>query len=139
MPRAAAAFVLDSRIRAEREAEFRKRNAAWFLERLPTGSGFGRVTVCDGGVAGFLRLPIKLPRGMASFGDPARALRLGVAPTYPTSIGALGQIAGRLVESKGRWPGAEALVRQLVTLPTHSQLKAREREELVPMLKGTRN
>ena len=139
MPRVAATCALDSRKSAEREAELRKRNAEWFFDRLPNDGGLRRVAVCDGGVAGYLRLPIKLPRGMASFGDPAGALRLGVAPSYPTTIGELGQVAGRLSGTDGPWPGAAALVRELVTLPTHSQLTMREREELVPMLKEIRN
>jgi hypothetical protein len=103
---------------------------------MAPNSGLGRISVCNGGVAGFLRLPIRLPRGMASLEDPSRALRLGVAPSYPASIGELGQIASRLTGAERRWPGANALARELVTLPTHSRLTVREREELVPMLKG---
>jgi len=47
----------------------------------------------------------------------------------------LPQVRHRLVRA-GRWPGAEELVRQLVTLPTHSLVSAADREDLLRLLEG---
>ena len=54
-------------------------------------------------------------KGMASFLNAQRALHLGITPSYPMSLAALPQLAGRLVAPEGEWPGAQTLVRELVT------------------------
>ena len=63
--------------------------------------------------------------------SPTRALALGVAPSYPS---ALADLAPRLTGPERRWPGADELARDLVTLPTHSRLTGAERDEIVRML-----
>ena len=68
------------------------------------------------------------------FAEPLRARRLGVAPGYPTTLAALGAVRERLTRPHGRWPGAEELVRGLVTLPTHSLVSAAERDEMLRLL-----
>ena len=89
-----------------------------------------------GGVAGYLRFPIRLAGGMAAIASMARAQALGLARAYPTTIAALGAIRGRMVEAdRGRvWSGAEEVVRELVTAPTHSFVTAPDRAELLRLL-----
>src|SRR5690242_11455191 len=82
----------------------------------------GSVAPPAGGTPGYLRLPLRLPRGLAGLADPALARRLGVARGYPGTLAELPEVATRLVR-RARWPGAEELVRELVTLPTHSLLR----------------
>ena len=66
----------------------------------------------------------------------AVATRLGAARSYPSSLGALAAVRARLVGPARRWPGAEELVRDLVTLPTHSLLSERDLEALTKSVTG---
>ena len=86
------------------------------------------------GTPGFLRLPLRLSRGVAGFVDAKLALRLGVMPGYPATLVALAPVRERLARPAGRWPGAEDLVRQLVTLPTHSWVSTADREKILRLL-----
>jgi len=40
-------------------------------------------------------------------------------------------VGPRLAEPAGRWPGAETLARELVTLPTHGGVSDRDRERIL--------
>jgi hypothetical protein len=55
---------------------------------------------------------------------------VGVAAGYPSTLAALAPVRQRLVRA-GRWPGADELVRDLVTLPTHSWVSAADRVQLL--------
>ncbi len=134
--RAAAALLRHAREGSRGEAAARRANAAALLARLPVGRGARAVRVPASAEAGWLRLPLRLPRGMDGLASPARARRLGVAASYPTTLAALPQLRPLLAGPETRWPGAEALVRELVTLPTHSRVTAAEREEILAMLPG---
>ena len=128
MTRAAAAMVLHSRDEALREAAERRENARRYLERLHVGAS-RLVTPPAGAEPGYLRLPLRLTHGMASF--PSAPLSLGVGTTYPTTLEALPPLRTSLRGTTDRCPGAEELVRTLVTLPTHSRLTDGERERVV--------
>jgi len=54
-----------------------------------------------------------------------------VGKGYPTTLGVLPAVRERLVGPETRWPGAEALVREIVTLPTHSRLNRDDKTRLV--------
>lgn len=132
--RAAAALLRHAREGSRGEAAARRENAAALLARLPAAGGARAVRVPAGGEAGWLRLPVRVPGGMDGLASHARARRLGVAASYPTTLAALPQLRPLLAGPETRWPGAEALVRELVTLPTHSRVTAAEREEILAML-----
>jgi len=135
--RAAAALLRHAREGSRVEAAARRTNAAALLARLPAlpaGGGARAVRVPAGAEAGWLRLPLRLPRGLDGLASPARARRLGVAASYPTTLAALPRLRPLLVGPETRWPGAEALVRELVTLPTHSRVTAAERDEILALL-----
>lgn len=134
--RAAAALLRHAREGSRREAAARRANAAELLARLPAGGAARTVRVPEPGEAGWLRLPLRLPRGMDGLASPARARRLGVAGSYPTTLAALPQLRPLLTGPEERWPGAETLVRELVTLPTHSRVTAAEREEILALLRS---
>ena len=134
LTRAAAAMVLKSRSAALREAERRRLNAAAFLADLRSSPHIGTVDVNEGGQAGYLRLPLRLSSGLSSLPDPARAIRLGLAPSYPTTLAEVQEVKALMSESEGRWPGGEELSRDLVTLPSHSRLKGRERAQVLRLL-----
>jgi len=133
MSRTAAALLERTLPLATREAEARRANAAALLGQLGSRSGARVITPLSGGTPGFLRLPLRLVRGLDALADRAVARRVGVAAGYPSTLAALLQVRQRLVRP-GRWPGAEDLVRQLVTLPTHSLVSAADREGLLRLL-----
>ena len=133
MSRTAAALLERMLPAATQEAEQRRANAAELLARLDSHPDVRTIMPVAGGSPGFLRLPLLLARGLGGFADAGLARRVGVARGYPTTLAALAPVAQRLVQ-KGHWPGAEQLVRELVTLPTHSWVSEADREGLVRLL-----
>lgn len=129
----AAAVLLRTYPAAAREARLRCGVAADWLARLPRCAPLVQPIVGAAG-AGYLRLPVLLARGFAGFRDPDLALRLGLAPGYPTTLAGLEPVRARLFGSATHWPGAEELTRRLVTLPTHSRLTVRDRDALLDAL-----
>lgn len=134
MTRAAAVLLESTRALAAREASTRRANAAFLLERLLSPRGVRPIGAPAGSVPGYLRLPLRMRRGLAGFGSAAEARRLGIMRSYPATLATLAPVRERLLPFTNRWPGAEELVRQLVTLPTHSLLGAGEREALARLL-----
>jgi dTDP-4-amino-4,6-dideoxygalactose transaminase len=94
------------------------------------------ISIPRGGTAGFLRLPLLLPEGMATFESQHRARTLGIAPTYPTILPRLPQLTRHRVDSSTEFPGATALVAQLITLPTHSLVSPGDVDEIVRLLRA---
>jgi dTDP-4-amino-4,6-dideoxygalactose transaminase len=133
MPRVAAAAVLRATAPSRKEAERRRENAAWFLERIPRSEEVRLIRALENATPGYLRLPLRISGGMSGFGQPSRALELGIAPSYPRT---LVELAPSLTGPERRWPGAEQLACDLVTLPTHSRLTPVERDEIVRVLHG---
>jgi dTDP-4-amino-4,6-dideoxygalactose transaminase len=134
--RAAACLLERTLPLAAREASIRRANAEALLASLPAGVRVLSVTAPRDGTPGWLRLPLRLSRGMAGFSEARLALRCGVTPGYPTTLAELAPVRERMTRVRGRWPGAEDLARQLVTLPTHSLVSAGERGALVRLLEG---
>jgi dTDP-4-amino-4,6-dideoxygalactose transaminase len=131
MPRAASAAVLRALGPSRDEAERRRENARWLLDRIPESDRVRSIRPAKGSTPGYLRLPIRLFGGIMGMEESARALTLGIAQSYPRS---LVELAPRLTGPEHRWPGSAELVRDLVTLPTHSRLTPVERDEIVRML-----
>lgn len=122
MTRAAAAALLESAGAAVSEAAHRRSAASRILRDLETIDGAQAVDVPVDGVAGYLRFPLRLSRGMQSFDDTPEALAAGISPGYPRLLSDLPPIARTIEGVEKRWPGAAALVRELVTLPVHSRV-----------------
>jgi dTDP-4-amino-4,6-dideoxygalactose transaminase len=141
MPRAAADLLQRTRELAERESSVRRENGAVLLGRI-TGDAIaaaGRVRpirVPADGAAGYLRFPLRLARGLAGASDVRTARRLGLARGYPTSLAALEAVRERMtpLAPGARWSGADEIVRQLVTLPTHSFVTPRDRDALLRLI-----
>lgn len=133
---AVAALVLETEEAAGHEVERRRANAARLdalLDGLPRCHRFGAP---DGAVPGWLRYPVRLAAGTADV-LRRRGRRLGVAAAYPDTLAHLPALAQRLTSGRRVWPGAEALVRELVTLPTHSRLRQAELIEVVRLVEDT--
>jgi perosamine synthetase len=136
LSRAAAAALLASREASEREAEVRKATAKELLAAIADNPRLAAISTDRDATPGYLRLPLRVPGGMAAFASRSRAVALGIAPSYPSSLADLPQVVGRREGPERGWPGAQALVRELVTLPTHSRLRSRELTEIASMLRS---
>lgn len=138
MPPSAVALALESWSRAEAAVPLRQGIAESYDEGLRGAGSPERVRSPEGGVGGFIRFPILLPSGMDSFDDPRLARTLGAEASYPTPLPALPLMKGLHASGNAtqalRWPGAEALSKVLVTLPTHPQTRQAERERLMEQL-----
>ena len=136
MRRSAATLLLDTRTAALHESERRRASGEWLTHALPYGQGIQRVRPPDGGVPGWLRYPICLETGRVGAGEDDAARRAGLAPGYPCILPALPAVAAQLAEGSRRlqWPGAESLVRRLVTLPTHSLLQTADYDRIVEIV-----
>lgn len=135
MSRSCASLLEGSFAAAGEEAARRRGIAASLIRQIPRGIHLRPLRAAPGGTPGYLRLPLRLSRGMAGFRSPRRAMRLGVMPSYPRLLPELPQLRHR---SEGgddeRWPGGATLVRELVTLPSHSLLTSTEHTELLDLL-----
>lgn len=134
LARASASVLELTRVRADDEARARRDNAAALLERLVDAPGVSTIRPDVACTPGYLRLPLRLAGGMARLADPARALRLGIAPSYPRPLCDLHELAPLLVDGGRRCPGAASLARELVTLPTHSRVTPADRAEIVRLV-----
>jgi dTDP-4-amino-4,6-dideoxygalactose transaminase len=134
MPASAAALLLDSHEAAAQEAAIRRVAASTYRLRLER-AGIRCVSVPAGGEAGYVRFPLVLAGGIERFRDPARALTLGAAPSYPAALPTLAAMAPLTADGEtGVWPGATRLAAELVTLPTHRLVTEDERGELLELL-----
>jgi perosamine synthetase len=125
----AARAALASEGAADLEARERRRRAAWLRTRVPSAWS---VRPPPHAVAGWLRLPVRIPGGGERLTPAAR--RLGVARAYPEPLTRLPQVRAALVDPGGSWPGAERLASDLVTLPTHSLLRRGDAEGILRAL-----
>jgi dTDP-4-amino-4,6-dideoxygalactose transaminase len=133
MATAAAAAAISNEAAACREAADRRANAEVLLEaiRQTAAATFG---VLEGWDAGYIRLPVLLPTASPQL--PQEAFVLGAARSYPTTLADLPELARSVVAVENAFPGATRLVRELVTLPTHSLLKNAERHRLAQLIKN---
>lgn len=132
-PRAMAATVsailLGSDKPARRDGGTRRAIGRWYEERL---AGWPLITYGPTASPGYLRFPLRVPveerDRILSLGLP-----LGVVATYPTTLADLPAVRQRRVESRPL-PGAETLVRELVTLPTYGLVDEDERHRVIRLL-----
>jgi dTDP-4-amino-4,6-dideoxygalactose transaminase len=142
LPRLAAGLLERSVTLCDLEGEVRRANAALLLAGIAAVSTrggrppIGLVSPPPNATAGYLRFPARLARGLDGFAHAGRAQQLGAAGSYPSTLAALPAVRDRMTaaDATRRWPGAEALVRELVTLPTHSQVTPAEQSELLRLM-----
>ena len=130
LSRASAGLLVRGFVAAQREAVVRRHRAQGLLEAVARCAGAHAIEPPAEAAPGYLRLPLRVPGGLGGLAHPAVATRLGATRSYPSSLGALAPVCARLVGQTRRWPGAEDLVRELITLPTHSLLSVWDLETL---------
>jgi len=136
MTRAASACLASTRSATAREAAIRRATAATLIVAIGAGLSVRPVRLLPGATPGYLRLPLRLVHGLAGFPHPVAALRLGLAPSYPSVLAAIPQVRPLVDDRTPCWPGAEELVHTLWTAPTHSQLTDDERVRLAAALQA---
>lgn len=146
MARASVRLLERSLVAAEHETVMRRSNAGELaaalaglaVERVPAHPH--PVRPVPEGKPGYLRFPVRIAQGWRGFADPSRARRSGIAPAYPATLAELPAVRERLTCASGArgWPGAETLVREIVTLPTHSLVTNGDREEMLDVLRAVR-
>jgi hypothetical protein len=132
----AAACVVANRGAAVVEGETRRIAAAAILDAVGSGSRVRAVRPIPGATPGYLRLPLRLADGLGGFERPMEAIRLGLAPSYPSVLPALPEVRPWVDDATSRWPGAEELVRTLYTAPTHSLVTKGEQAKLIRLLEA---
>jgi perosamine synthetase len=130
-PAATVARLVEDALRAEPTARaMRQRRQATYREALDTVSGVTLVRRPAGGVDGALREPVLAdPHRMAPLAP------LGVGRGYPRTLADYPELAGSLAAPSHRFPGAQQLVAQLHTLPTHPLLSDAVQARLIARLR----
>jgi dTDP-4-amino-4,6-dideoxygalactose transaminase len=64
------------------------------------------------------------------------ARTLGIAAAYPAPLARLPALRERLRAPQARWPGAEELAQDLITLPTHDGVTMSDQERILAWLKS---
>jgi perosamine synthetase len=129
-PALAVPLVLATRAAADEEALVRRRVAAELIEGL-RASRATPVVAPEGSEPGYLRLPLRAHGALADVRARERARRLGIMPSYPAPLASLAAVRPRLQSGGDVWPGADELVRTLLTVPTHSHVTPAEVERIV--------
>lgn len=134
--RSSAALLLANDEVSLREVLHRRSNAEQYTRWL--GQTGTKITAVSGArldvSSGALRYPLRVKGGWGAVQATAAPL-LGAAPTYPTTLHDLPALKPWLDSGSQSVPGARLLVRELVTLPTHSQTTEQERQRLVELLR----
>ncbi|HEY8468178.1 MAG TPA: DegT/DnrJ/EryC1/StrS family aminotransferase [Longimicrobiales bacterium] len=138
MTRAAAALLRASKDAADREAGRRRANAELFRARLEGIAGIRVPAAPPQATPGYLRFPVLVRGGIGALGPSGLVRRFGIEAGYPRPLSELGPVRARLAFDPGRLPGAEALARELVTLPTSSLVSEAEKHTLVHILQRSR-
>ncbi len=129
------AVLLDTAPAVAREIALRKTHASFYLRSLTDAPGSTLISVPAGGEAGYLRFPLRVTGQLAGLGAGAAGRRLGIAASYPAVLDSIPQLKSRL-KFRAPAPGAEQLVRELVTLPTHSLLQDEDLAGIVNLIRG---
>jgi dTDP-4-amino-4,6-dideoxygalactose transaminase len=135
MPRAAAAAVLNSHQASLLEAKLRKENANRILASVG-GEAIHAIRPDGDSSPGYLRLPLRLTNGMKRFKSKKRAQALGISSGYPQTLTSLPALEPLMRGATPIMHGAERLVRELITVPTHSRLSELDIGEIVDTLRS---
>ncbi len=122
----AAAVAVATRAASAREAAHRRVTGAGWLTRLAPVPEVGTpgATLGEGCAAGWLRLPVLVPEGVARRLRSPAARRLGIMPGYPAALQDLEGFP--VVAALPADATSRDLPARLFTLPTHSRVTERD-------------
>jgi dTDP-4-amino-4,6-dideoxygalactose transaminase len=130
-----AALLLASEPAAAAEVLHRRRNAREYTQALSEGKKSVKSILGArmGDESGALRFPVLVTGGWSSVRH-TYAPRLGAAGGYPTTLREIAALGPLLTNGAAHFKDSETIVRELVTLPTHSQTASDERQRLVKIV-----
>ncbi len=85
---------------------------------------------------GYLRLALLTKQRERAQLLNGTAARLGIMPGYPLPLSQLPGFDARVVNAAERFPGAEKLARDLITLPTHALLSRKDQADIEAWLRS---
>jgi perosamine synthetase len=135
MTRASAALLLETEGSATAEVLQRRRNAQRYTELL-RDAGIDEDAITGALLdddSGALRFPFRVKDAAATLRRTA-AGRLGAARGYPLPLRELPALRAHIQNEVTPLKGAEMLAREVITLPTHSQVDPRDIHRLVSLL-----
>ncbi len=131
LPAALAAVVLRVWELALEEAEVRSRNTGRWLEALEGIADVHPISVSSRVQPGRLRFPIRARGRALTALRSAEARRHGVMPGYPST---LAQLPRPILNAEASFGGADTLVTECLTLPTHRMVDSRDIAAVARML-----
>jgi len=120
----------------DEEREHRRRVARRLRSAVQPLDAIRAIRAPGDSEAGYLRFPILAEEEAARRLRGRRAESLGVMPGYPKILERLPALQRRCRNRSTARPGAESLVRQLFTLPTHSRLTSSDLSGLESLLRA---
>lgn len=130
-----AALLPGTLVAAREEGAARRRMAAVWRQRIPVHLRPGLIEVLDDAEPGYIRFPMRVNAASAGSVLRGESRRLGIAQTYPRTLGSLEAVIPRLV-GRPATPGAHLLSQQLITLPTHSLLTEADVRRILDRCEG---
>ncbi|HEX6693870.1 MAG TPA: DegT/DnrJ/EryC1/StrS family aminotransferase [Longimicrobiales bacterium] len=118
---ASAALVMQTAQSAVLESRHRRERAHALMEFITGFEDILTIPVLQDTEPGYLRLPVRVPSESYRRTLLLRGAALGVAQTYPAKLNSLHVLHGRASNAAQHFRGAECLVAELITLPTHSR------------------
>jgi hypothetical protein len=81
---------------------------------------------------------VVVPESRLAFARSPASRRLGIMPTYPTTLADLPEFGDQRLQPEAAVDGARQLVLRLVTLPTHSGLSGADLDALEQWVREVR-
>jgi dTDP-4-amino-4,6-dideoxygalactose transaminase len=124
--RAAARIIDNLWLSAHHDSLIRRVHATALLKRARASQQWRSIDVLPDANPGWLRLPLWPIGRQREVVLSWKAKRLGVMAGYPLPLSQLPGFRDRCTNASDRFPGAEFLASQLITLPTHRLLSRRD-------------
>lgn len=117
------------------ESEVRRRTAGYYHTLLDGSGPLGVPQVPGSSVAGYLRFPVLGSSWARALLQAPECERLGVGRGYPGTLADLAGFHSRFRGFQSSFPGADQVVEELLTLPTHQYLAATELAHLSALVR----
>ncbi len=139
MGRAAAALGAAAIERVDDVIQAQRERAARYLDRLRPLRGLTVPTVRPGAEPVWLRFPILVehPEMRRELLSRLTAQGLGATGSYPAALSCLDELRPHLAHGAAPCPGAEAVARSIVTLPTHPGVRPGDQDRIVDLVAST--
>jgi dTDP-4-amino-4,6-dideoxygalactose transaminase len=122
LSRASSRMVSSMWSAAQAEAHVRRAHAQRLLLTARGSTHWRTIDFAPAALPGYLRLPLITAQPTRDSLLTPRAASLGIMPGYPLPLHKLSGFRDRCVNASERFPGAQLLASQLITLPTHGLL-----------------